>query len=114
VPGFQELLVIAVVALLVFGPERLPELARSAGEMVARFRAVSQRSVDELKRVAEVEELDRELKGLRREVEATRHDVVRRMRSVGAPASPAPSPARSTAPRSRPDRDPPPFDPEAT
>lgn len=34
--GTGEILVIAVVALIVFGPKRLPELARKAGEMLAK------------------------------------------------------------------------------
>ncbi len=103
-PGIQELLVIAVVALLVFGPERLPEFARTAGEWVARFRAVTQGSIDELKKVTEVQELDRELKGLRRELRETRSEVIQRMSTTaGAHAGPP-----------RADDDPPPFDPEAT
>jgi Tat protein translocase TatB subunit len=36
--GTGEILVIAVVALIVFGPKRLPELARKAGEMLAKAR----------------------------------------------------------------------------
>jgi sec-independent protein translocase protein TatB len=36
--GTGEILVIAIVALIVFGPERLPELARKAGEMLAKAR----------------------------------------------------------------------------
>lgn len=39
--GAQELLVIAVIALLVFGPKRLPELARSLGRGMAEFRRAS-------------------------------------------------------------------------
>ncbi len=39
--GGQELLVIAVIALLVFGPKRLPELARSLGRGLAEFRRAS-------------------------------------------------------------------------
>lgn len=39
--GFTELLVILVVALLVFGPQRLPELARSLGKSLAEFRRAS-------------------------------------------------------------------------
>ncbi|MDP8930473.1 MAG: twin-arginine translocase TatA/TatE family subunit, partial [Actinomycetota bacterium] len=30
--------VVAFIALLVFGPDRLPELARQAGRALARFR----------------------------------------------------------------------------
>jgi sec-independent protein translocase protein TatB len=36
--GFAELLVIAVVALLVIGPERLPRVARTAGMWLGRAR----------------------------------------------------------------------------
>ena len=39
--GFTEILVILVVALLVFGPVRLPELARSLGKGLAEFRRAS-------------------------------------------------------------------------
>jgi sec-independent protein translocase protein TatB len=36
--GMSELLVILLVALIVFGPSRLPELARSLGKAMAEFR----------------------------------------------------------------------------
>lgn len=39
--GFPELLIILVVALLVFGPAKLPELARSLGKGMAEFRRAS-------------------------------------------------------------------------
>lgn len=39
--GVQELVVILVVALLVFGPSRLPELARALGRSLAEFRRAS-------------------------------------------------------------------------
>lgn len=39
--GFAEILVILVVALLVFGPDKLPELARSLGRGLAEFRRAS-------------------------------------------------------------------------
>jgi Tat protein translocase TatB subunit len=39
--GAPELLVIVVVALLVFGPNRLPELARQAGRAVAEVRRMA-------------------------------------------------------------------------
>lgn len=104
-PGIQELIVIAVVALLVFGPERLPEVARNAAKMLQRLRAETQRSVDELKRAADVEDLDRELRGLGRELRETRESVTRGITDVAK--------GRGRAPARR-DADPPPFDPEAT
>jgi len=55
--GFSELLVIAVVALIVIGPERLPGLARTLGHLFGRM----QRYVNDVKadiaREMELEEL---------------------------------------------------------
>jgi TatA/E family protein of Tat protein translocase len=39
--GVQELAIIFVVALLIFGPKRLPEFARSLGKGLADFRRAS-------------------------------------------------------------------------
>lgn len=38
--GFGELTLVAVVALLVFGPEKMPELARQVGKFVGGARKV--------------------------------------------------------------------------
>ncbi|CBE68157.1 MAG: twin-arginine translocase TatA/TatE family subunit [Candidatus Methylomirabilis oxygeniifera] len=40
--GMQELIVIFVIALLVFGPKKLPQLARSLGRGVAEFKRASE------------------------------------------------------------------------
>ncbi len=51
--GMPELIVILVLALIVLGPKRLPEIARSLGKGLAEFR----RTTDELKEeFREVEE----------------------------------------------------------
>lgn len=39
--GIGELMMIAVVALLVLGPEKLPEAARSLGKALGQFRRAS-------------------------------------------------------------------------
>ena len=39
--GFQEILLIGVLALLVFGPSRLPELGRMFGRAMREFRRAS-------------------------------------------------------------------------
>jgi len=36
--GFQELIIIFIVALLVFGPEKLPEISRTLGKWVVEIR----------------------------------------------------------------------------
>ncbi len=43
--GFSELIVIAIVALVVIGPERLPKVARTAGHLLGRL----QRYVNDVK-----------------------------------------------------------------
>ncbi len=39
--GMPELMVILVVALIIFGPKKLPELARSLGKGLAEFKRAS-------------------------------------------------------------------------
>ena len=39
--GFPELIIIFVVALLVFGPRKLPELGRSLGKGLSEFKRAS-------------------------------------------------------------------------
>jgi sec-independent protein translocase protein TatB len=55
--GFSELMVIALVALIVIGPERLPRLARTLGHLAGRLqRYVSDVKAD-INREVELEEL---------------------------------------------------------
>ena len=58
--GFSELLIIAVVALLVLGPERLPRAARFAGLWVRRARAQWYSVKSELERELAAEDLKRQ------------------------------------------------------
>lgn len=60
--GFSELLVIAVVALIVLGPERLPKAARFAGLWVRRARAQWHSVRAELERDLAAEDLQRSLR----------------------------------------------------
>ncbi len=78
--GFPELIVIAIVALVVLGPERLPKAARFAGLWVRRARNQWDSVKSELERELAAEELKRNLhdaqEALRRTDEAMRrsHD----------------------------------------
>jgi len=47
--GMQELLLIAAVALLVVGPKRLPDVAKSLGKGLAEFRKTAEGVSDSLK-----------------------------------------------------------------
>ena len=55
--GFSELLVIAVVALIVIGPERLPKVARTLGHLVGRLQRYVNDVKADISREMELEEL---------------------------------------------------------
>ena len=63
--GFSEMIVIAVVALIVIGPERLPTVARTLGHLLGRL----QRYVGDVKSDIQREMQLDELKKLQAEVE---------------------------------------------
>jgi sec-independent protein translocase protein TatA len=45
-PGPAELMAIALVALLIFGPRRMPEIGKSVGKALREFRRISQEMTD--------------------------------------------------------------------
>ena len=101
--GFSELMVIAVVALIVIGPERLPKVARTLGHLIGRM----QRYVNDVKAdIAREMQLD-ELKKLQaqmqdaansfeqsvtREVNATESELTK----IAQEANPLPPPGAET------------------
>ncbi|MFN8591465.1 MAG: Sec-independent protein translocase protein TatB [Thermomicrobiales bacterium] len=71
--GYQEMFVILVVALVVFGPARLPELAGQVGRWVRDFRRMSSDLTGEFEKTfAEVEDVKRTIK---REMQAIQDEV---------------------------------------
>lgn len=114
-PGFGEVVALAVLALLIFGPERLPGMARNAGRAVSRFRREASVTLDELKRNAELDELRGvadELRVTGSELRATGSELQRSAALTGPATTTAlpRKPGGSTATAN----DPPPFDPDAT
>lgn len=59
--GFWELLLIAVLGLVVLGPERLPRVARTIGLWAGRARGYVRQLSQELDRELQTSELKREL-----------------------------------------------------
>ena len=68
--GFSEMLVIFVVALLVFGPKKLPELGKSLGKGIREFR----KATNELKSTWEDQV---------RDIQAPLNDVKKDLHEVG-------------------------------
>ncbi|MDE2600506.1 MAG: Sec-independent protein translocase subunit TatB [Rhodocyclaceae bacterium] len=74
--GFSELVVIALVALIVIGPERLPRVARTAGALLGRFQRYVNDVKSEVRREMELEDLKKfqsQLTEQMRDVEQTIH-----------------------------------------
>lgn len=55
--GMPEILLILLVALLIFGPKKLPELGRSLGQSIREFKRGAQEIREELEKSVEVKEV---------------------------------------------------------
>ncbi|MCO7470667.1 Sec-independent protein translocase protein TatB [Stenotrophomonas maltophilia] len=73
--GFSELLVIAVVALVVLGPERLPKAARFAGLWVRRARNQWDSVKQELERELQAEDIKRQMQDVRQGMQDTENQL---------------------------------------
>ena len=64
--GMQEIIIIFVLALIIFGPRKLPELGKTLGKGLAEFKRAS----NELKRTweDEVRAEEEELKKIQRDI----------------------------------------------
>lgn len=56
--GFWELVIIALVALLIVGPERLPELAQNAGRIIRKVRSFIQSTKREVEKELKLDQLN--------------------------------------------------------
>jgi TatA/E family protein of Tat protein translocase len=77
--GMPEMIVIGIIALLIFGPRKLPELGKSLGKSIAEFKRAS----NELKNTLEDEIRSEEIQAARKSAE------VPPSASIAAPAAPA-------------------------
>jgi sec-independent protein translocase protein TatB len=95
VPGFQELLVIGLVAAIVIGPERLPKLAADVARLLARFRREAGTAVDELKSQVPSDGFGGELRDIQRELRDTRGVAQRVLRNELRLVADGPTPVSS-------------------
>ena len=76
-----EIVTIAVVVLIVFGPDRLPELAKKAGELIAKARHATRSVTSALEQ--EYGEAMEPIKGLREEIDGVKSDLTKAITSIG-------------------------------
>jgi len=110
--GFSEMLVCAVVALVVIGPEKLPRVARTLGHLFGRMQRYVTQVKSDIHREMEMADLGKvktefesAARSFQAEVESTASATEREMRSLqssldeiegaarGEPAPAAPSPS---------------------
>ena len=83
--GMPELIIIFVIALIIFGPRKLPELGRSLGKSLAEFKRAS----NELKSTLEEE--------IRLEEQRSAFEASKAAKEAQAAANPAPAAETSAA-----------------
>jgi len=84
--GMPELILIFIVALLVFGPKKLPELGKSLGRGLAEFKRAS----DDLKKT-----IEDEIEQGKHEADAVKKQVAEVRSTFDAPAAPVTPPSES-------------------
>jgi TatA/E family protein of Tat protein translocase len=92
--GMPELVIILVIALIVFGPRKLPELGRSLGKSIGEFRKAS----NELKSTLDEEIRLEEQKEQRAKVEAEQTSAIAAAEAA-APVAPTTGDAGATVSR---------------
>ena len=91
--GMPEMIVIAVIALIIFGPRKLPELGKSLGKSIAEFKRAS----NELKSTLEDEIRSEELQDARKSAQVP--PSVAAPPVAAAPVEGDMTPGESTTPR---------------
>lgn len=96
--GFSELLLVGLVALIVFGPERLPGAARTAGLWIGRLKRSFSAIKAEVEREMGADEIRRQLHNeqiLQMERELQQSIQPAATPPADAPAAPPPAPEAS-------------------
>ncbi|HLE70808.1 MAG TPA: Sec-independent protein translocase protein TatB [Vicinamibacteria bacterium] len=99
--GMQELIIIFVIALIVFGPRKLPQLGKSLGKSIAEFKRASNELRSTLEEEIRVEETRREImepiESIGREAKALVEKAEKAAEASFAQPEPAPAESEETA-----------------
>ena len=59
--GWQELVIILVIALIIFGPKKLPELGKSLGQAIRGFKEGTDKATDAARK--EIKDIEKSVTG---------------------------------------------------
>jgi sec-independent protein translocase protein TatA len=62
--GFGELIFIVFIALMLFGSDKVPEIARTLGKIMAQVKNATNEIKSEIQKSADVQEINESVKGL--------------------------------------------------
>jgi sec-independent protein translocase protein TatA len=96
--GMQELIIIFVIALLIFGPRKLPELGRSLGKSLGEFKRASNELRNTLEEEVRVEE-QKEREAAPKPAESTPGPRAVETPAAETPVEDGPRQAEHTTPR---------------
>ncbi len=104
--GFWELALMAVIGLIVLGPERLPVVARTIGTWVGRAKGYVRGLTSELEREIDVNDLRSQVKRAREQIESDTRETASQVKASvdpNAPRSRAEATAQMTEKNAAPD-----------
>ncbi|HEA84157.1 MAG TPA: twin-arginine translocase subunit TatB [Thermodesulfobacterium geofontis] len=70
--GFSEAVIIFLVALIVLGPEKLPELGKFLGKLSLELK----KGIAEIKKELEIEDLEEDIKETKKEIEELKEEQI--------------------------------------
>ncbi len=100
--GMPELILIAVVALIVLGPKKLPDLAKSMGKAMREFKKATSELKETFQIDEEVSEVKKAFSDFHSDVnQAVRSDEAKKPADVSEPDAPKDGPAEPAGNRPR-------------
>jgi sec-independent protein translocase protein TatA len=97
--GMPELVIILVIALIIFGPRKLPELGRSLGKSIGEFKRASNELRNTLEEEIRIEETREQRAAAKVEQDSAIAAAVTPPAATPVPPAPTPTPADDTVTR---------------
>lgn len=73
--GFAELLVLAVIAMVVIGPEKLPSVARTVGKTLGKARRMMTNLQNQIEQEVKLDELNKKIMEETKEMDFTKQTI---------------------------------------